>query len=169
VMEKVAPQKDAGIQGYWQVVLEPDDRDYPVVIYCLDLPPEFPRGEKLHEPVTATGFYYKRWASLSNGREIMTFPLLLSKTVRWQPALAAADPGARDRAALNNLAAGLALAVIVSLVVVWFVLSRTRRKTTFVMPSVRPGDLNSLRHEELAPDLREQLADLARQDQVSAG
>lgn len=163
-MEKSAPKNGFGIKGYWQVVVEPDDRDYPVVIYCLDLPPEFPRGEKLHERVTVTGFYYKRWAGLSSGREIMTWPLLLSKTVRWQPAVAAAGAAAEDRAALNNVAAGLVLAVMVSLAVVWFVLSRTRRKTTFSMPHARPGELNSLRHEELAPDVREQLANLARQD-----
>ena len=168
VIEKIAPQNRFGIEGYKQVVIEPDDRDYPVVIYCLELPPEFPRGEKLHETVTVTGFYYKRWAGLSSGREIMTWPLLLSKTVQWQPAVAAGEPGAQDRAALNNLASGLALAVIVSLVVVWFVLSRTRRRTTFVMPQVRPGELDSLRHEELAPDVREQLANLAKHDRVSA-
>ncbi|HWB10022.1 MAG TPA: hypothetical protein VG826_12390 [Pirellulales bacterium] len=169
VMEKTAPQNAFGIKGYWQVVLEPEDRDYPVVIYCLNLPPEFPRGEKLHEPVAVTGFYYRRLAGLSSGREIMTWPLLLSKTLRWQPRLAAAEPGGQDQAALNDLAVGLALAVMASLVVVWFVFSRTRRKTTFVMPHPRPGELSSLRHEELAPDVREQLANLARQDQASGG
>jgi hypothetical protein len=168
VINKIAPRNSFGIKGYWQVVLEPGDRDYPVVIYCLDLPSGFPQGDKLHEQVTLTGFFYKRWAGLSSGREIMTWPLLLSKTVRWQPSVAAAEPGAQDRAALSNLAAGLALAVIASLAVVWFVLARTRRRTTFVMPQVRPGELNSLRHEELTPDVREQLARLARQDQVPA-
>jgi hypothetical protein len=169
VMDKAAPQNNFGIKGYSQVVLEPDDRDYPVVVYCLDLPPEFPRGEKLHDPVAVTGFFYKRWAGLSSGREIMTWPLLLSKTARWQPALAAAEPGAEDQRALNNLGAGVALAVVASLAVVAFVLSRTRRKTSFVIPTVRPGELNSQRHEELTPDVREQLAQLARRDQVSGG
>jgi hypothetical protein len=171
VIEKTAPQNRFDIKGYWQVVLEPEDREYPVVIYCLSLPTEFPRGENLHETVAVTGFYYKRWAGLSSGREreIMTWPLLLSKTVRWQPAVAAADPVDQNRAALNSLAVGLAVAVVASLAAVWFVLSRTRRKTTFVMPHLRPGELNSLRQEELAPGVREQLAELARQDRVSAG
>jgi hypothetical protein len=165
VIDKTAPENQFGIKQYSQVVIEPDDREYPVVLYCLDLPPHFPRGEKLHEPITVTGFFYKRWAGLAGDKEITTWPLLLSKTVRWQPVVAAADPAADDRAVINHLASGLALAIVASLAVVWFVLSRTRRKTSFVMPHVRPGELNQLRHGDLNPDVREQLAQLARQEQ----
>lgn len=164
VIDKKPPDNSFDIERYSQVVIEPDDRDYPVVIYCLDLPDGFPRGEKLHEPVTVTGFFYKRWAGLGGEKEIMTWPLILSKTVRWQPVVAA-NPAAEERAAANNLVSGLVLAGLASLAVVWFVVRGTRRKPTFVMPSVRAGELNQLRHVELTPDVRQQLAELARQEE----
>jgi hypothetical protein len=49
--------------------------------------------------------------------------------------------------------------------VVAFVLSRTRRKIRFVMPQAKPGELDRLRDEEVMPDVRHQLAELARQEQ----
>lgn len=164
VLMKAAPDNKYGIQEYSQVVLEPDDREYPVVIYCLELPQAFPRGEKLHEPVAVTGFFYKRWAGLS-GEGIATWPLLLSKTLRWQPHMAAAAQPEGDTAGLRGLMIGLAVALVASLFVAAFVVSSTRRRTRFLMPQARPGDLDRLREREVGADVGEQLAQLARQEQ----
>jgi hypothetical protein len=168
VLEKHVPKNKYGVQQYSQVVIEPDDREYPMIINCLDLPEGFPRGEKLHEPATITGFFYKRWAGMSQGKEIMTYPMLFSKTLRWQPQLAAgaaAAQGGAIQADLNRLMGGVAFAIVASLAVVAFVLGRTRRKTRFVMPQAKPGELDRLRDEEVMPDVRHQLAELARQEQ----
>lgn len=149
---------ESGVAEYYQVVLEPSDRSYPVVIYCLELPEGFPIGEKLDEPATLTGFFYKRWAHLS-GEGIATWPLLLSKTIRWRPE---ARPAVVARAPVNGqtLLAATLIAMIVSLFVVLFALNRTRFR--LAGKPGRPPQLSALKHAELAPDVREQLAELAQ-------
>ncbi len=164
VLEKDAPQNDYGIARYYQVVIEPDDRAYPVVVYSLGLPEGFPRGENLHETVRVNGFFYKRLAGMSAKKEIMTWPLLVSKTLHWQPVVAAA-PVADEKARFKNMVGGLALAVLASLAVMLFLFIGMRRKTRFVMPHARPDQLDGLAGREVAPDVRQQLAELARQEQ----
>jgi hypothetical protein len=163
-LPKTAAKNEYGIRDYHMLVVEPRDRAYGVIVYALELPPDFPTGEKLHEPVSLTGFFYKRWAHLSEDKEIMTWPLLLSKTVRWRP-VAAEAPAADAQANMKNLLGGLAVAVLASLVVVVFVFSATRRKTQFKMPHSRTADFQRLADEQPVPDVRQQLAELARQEQ----
>lgn len=161
-LPKTAAKNEYGISDFYMLVIEPSDRAYGIIIHALELPPGFPTGQKLHEPVTITGFFYKRWAHLSEDKEIMTWPLLLSKTVRWHPV--AADAPVAD-ADMKNLAGGLAIAVLASLVIVVFVFFATRRKTQFKMPQSRLADLQQLGDQQPALDVRQQLAELARQDQ----
>ncbi|HET6881846.1 MAG TPA: hypothetical protein VFI31_16900 [Pirellulales bacterium] len=160
--KKTAAKNDYGITDYDLLIVEPSDRAYAVWLYALGLPEGFPRGEKLREPITVTGFFYKRLAALSEDKEIMTWPVLLAKTVHRRPVLAAA-PGANQQAEVKSLAGGLAVAVLASLVVVVFVFVATRRKTRFVMPASRPN-LDHLHDERLVPDVRQQLAELARHE-----
>ncbi|HVX14834.1 MAG TPA: hypothetical protein VHC22_26830 [Pirellulales bacterium] len=167
-LSRTPAENDYGITQYTQLVIEPSDRAYAVIVYCLEPPQGFPLGEKLREPVKLTGFSYKRWAHLSEDKEIMTWPLLLSKTVDWRPAVAAGPAAAKGRAVnteLGGLAVALVLAVLASLVVVAFVFNATRRKTRFVMPHPKPDSLRELTGQEPAPDVRQQLAELAQRDQ----
>jgi hypothetical protein len=161
---KTAAKNDYGIAEYDLLVIEPTDRAYGVMVYALSLPDDFPRGDGLREPVTVTGFFYKRLAHLSEDREIMTWPVLLAKTVERRPVLAAA-PQANQQAQLQSLAGGLAIAVLASLVVAVFVFLATRRKTRFIMPPSRP-DLDRLHDEAPVPDVRQRLAELARHEQI---
>lgn len=163
VLEKKLPRNSSGVERYYEVVIEPDDRAYPVVIYSLDLPDGFRKGEKLNETIRLTGFFYKRWPGMSAKREIMSWPLLLSKTVRWQPAAVAAPP-ADGNAKLKSLTSGLALAIVASLAVMLLLFLGTRRKTRFVMPQANRDELQRLADQEAAPDVREQLAELARHE-----
>lgn len=150
----------SGIERYYQVILEPSDRAYPVVVYCLELPDGFPTGEHLNEPVRLTGFFYKRWAHMS-GKGISTWPLLLSKTIGWRPE---ARPAIAARPQFNRrtLLAALVVATLVSLLVVLFVVSRTRFRRLAGKP-MKPPQLSGLKNEPVAPDVREQLAQLAKQ------
>lgn len=159
VLVKRLAANESGVAQYYQVVLEPDDRAYPVVVYCLELPDGFPVGERLDEPITLTGFFYKRWAHMS-GEGIATWPLLLSKTLRWRPE---ARPVVVARAPVDRqtLLAAALIATIVSLLVVLFALNRTRFRLAG-KPN-RPPQLSALKHAEVAPDVREQLAQLAKQ------
>lgn len=161
-LPKTAAKNDYGIRDYYMLVVEPRDRAYGVIVYALELPEGFPTGEKLREGVSLTGFFYKRWAHLSEDKEIMTWPLLLSKTVRWQPVVTDAPAADAD---VKNLTGGLAIAVLASLVVVVFVFSATRRKTQFKMPQSRPADFQQLDGEQPVPDVRQQLAELSKQHQ----
>lgn len=161
-LPKTAGKNDYGIGDYYMLVVEPRDRAYGVIVYALELPPGFPTGEKIHEPAVITGFFYKRWAHLSEDKEIMTWPLLLSKTVRWQPLVAKAPAAAQTN--LQSLLGGLAIATLASLVVVAFVLFATRRKTQFRMPQSRLEGFSVPDGQQPPPDVRQQLAELSRQE-----
>lgn len=160
VLERKLAPNTSGVERYYDVVIEPEDRAYPVVVYALGLPDGFPCGENLNESVRINAFFYKRWPQMSVKREIMTWPLLLSKTVHWQPALAAQP--ADDKAKLKGLTGGLALAVVASLAVMILLFLGTRRKTQFMMPQANRHELQRLGDHDVVPDVREQLAELAR-------
>jgi hypothetical protein len=89
-----APANDYGIDQYFQLWVQ-SERTSPalVVLYCLELPEGFPLGIELDAPITATGFFYKRWAYASQSG-ITTAPLVLARTLTWQPL-----PPARERPA----------------------------------------------------------------------
>lgn len=160
VQTKRLAENPSGIEQYYQVILEPSDRSYPVVVYCLELPDRFPTGEHLNEPARLTGFFYKRWAHMS-GKGISTWPLLLSKTIGWRPE---ARPAIAPRPQFNRrtLLAALVIATLVSLLVVLFVVSRTRFRRLAGKP-IKPPQLSGLKNELVAPDVRAQLAQLAKQ------
>jgi hypothetical protein len=73
-----------GLKEYYRVWLYPfDNRTAPIVVYCLDLPNGFPKGDKLAEDSEVTGFFLKRWAYY-NEDAIRVAPTLLAKTLEWQ-------------------------------------------------------------------------------------
>ena len=78
-----APDNASGIHGYHQVVLRPaGGPDRPIVIYALDLPPGFPSGDALHEPVAVTGFFFKNCA-FPTADDVHSYPTLLAKSLAW--------------------------------------------------------------------------------------
>jgi hypothetical protein len=79
-----AVKNDKGIDGYYQLWMEPnDDAGRPIVIYCLKLPKNFPTGMELSEPVEAAGFYFKRWLYMGQ-EDLETAPVVLAKTIEWE-------------------------------------------------------------------------------------
>ena len=86
-----APENSASLEGYYVLWLRPaGGPNFPLVVYCLDVPPGFPpvketrqRVTTLHEPVELTGFFFKRWAYRAQDG-IRTVPLLLAKIPQWQ-------------------------------------------------------------------------------------
>lgn len=79
-----APRNDSGIERLAELWLQPDGAPAnPLAVYCLELPPGFPQGVQLTEPVVVSGFFFKRW--LYNARDTLrTTPLVVGKTVNWQ-------------------------------------------------------------------------------------
>lgn len=85
-----APRNDRGIERLAELWLQPDDAPTnPLAVYCLELPSAFPQGLQLAEPVTLDGVFFKRW--LYNARDgLRTTPLLVARSVNWQPSQPAA-------------------------------------------------------------------------------
>jgi hypothetical protein len=86
-----AVKNDFGIEKYYQLWFFPEGGPIsPIVIYCLELPPEFPlsRAENddvvnINENITLTGFAFKNWVYGTKER-IESAPLLLAKSFTWR-------------------------------------------------------------------------------------
>ena len=80
------PRNDYGIAKYYQVWLQVDDHPAdPVALWCLDLPAEFPLGMSIEERVEVVGYFFKLMSYLAADGKIRRAPLILAKTVKWQP------------------------------------------------------------------------------------
>lgn len=89
-----AARNNLGIQHLYQTWLEPADRSEPVVIYLAELPRGFPEGMELREQVRVHAVFFKRWPYRA-ASGMRSAPLLLGKTLQWQPA-AKSVPQAQD-------------------------------------------------------------------------
>jgi hypothetical protein len=163
-----ARQNEYGIEKYSKLVIQPNDRAEPLLVYCLEPPDNLPLGDKLNQPIKATGFFYKRQAGMS-GDGIRTWPLVLAKTVVVAPP--PAPLGHKEAEPISPMIAVVG-SVCASLAVIWFVLGRTKRGVKFQLPSAgspqaesvlaRHG-LSSLKNEDIEPDVRGQLARLSQE------
>ncbi len=116
-----APPNAFEVQQYFQVWLQPDRQsDRLIVVYCTQLPAGFPLGESISANCSATGFFFKRWAYPSQGG-ISTAPLVIAKTLDWQPPPVVAEgppPPPLGEQILIAAAAALLLAIIALLIIV---------------------------------------------------
>jgi hypothetical protein len=108
-----APANGYSIKRYYQLWLQPD-RGSPalVAVYALALPEGFPLGSDLEAPCAATGFFFKRWAYPSR-EGIATAPLVLARTVDWQPPLSPAPAAPAGEQFVWALLIALFLAVMI--------------------------------------------------------
>lgn len=92
---RVASQRERfGIDDYIVLGLLPHaGSSSPVVVYCLDLPADFPavkpadssgQGAPLDEDVTVTGYFFKRWLHRCEAGMNLS-PLILGKITHWHP------------------------------------------------------------------------------------
>jgi hypothetical protein len=82
---KPAPKNSLGISKYHQLVLAPaGGGDWPIMIYCLELPAEFPRGDGLKEDLAMVGLFFKNWSYPYDGG-IGLAPVLIAETIDWKP------------------------------------------------------------------------------------
>ncbi|MEX0936753.1 MAG: hypothetical protein WDZ59_02755 [Pirellulales bacterium] len=94
---EAGPNRDVvarfGIRQYYEIDLfTPDSQDNPVVLCVRDLPPGFPVGEAIDEPVRLAGFFFKSWAYAARdaGTEaddaadaLQLAPLLIAARPQW--------------------------------------------------------------------------------------
>jgi hypothetical protein len=120
----VAPRNAFGVQGYYQLWLQPDvASDELLVLYAVALPDDFPLGDQTETSCTATGIFFKRWAYQSRGG-IATAPLVIAKTVDWQPPAPTIQPPPAPPLAEQLLIAGAA-ALILAVLALAFVVRRS--------------------------------------------
>jgi hypothetical protein len=89
--EVQAEKNEFGIEKYYQLWFFPDGGPIsPMVIYALELPPEFPLSQvkddeiqNITENISLTGFAFKNWIYGAKDR-IESAPLLLAKSFNWK-------------------------------------------------------------------------------------
>lgn len=150
-----------GIKEHYQVWIEPDDRHDPVAVYCVELPPNFPDGDKLSERIELTGIFFKRWAYLWGNGELHSTPLMLAKSFKWLPkSQKAAEPEPNYVQITINVVG--VLMVLLVLVIVLAKRGQKKENPYFKVASRNRGPIyESLKGLEVAPDVQEALRDIA--------
>ena len=150
-------KNNVGIEDYFELWVSVGRQS--TSVYCLQLPDDFPRGERISEEVEITGFFYKRVGFLhppleADSRdttgdqpelELSLTPVLLARTVHWKP-----REQAKTKAAPNVgyfLAAGGA-GIVFALAFTWWVFTRNRRPIADGRVPKEITSLDSLRPQE---------------------
>jgi hypothetical protein len=144
--------KRQGLDGYYVLWLHPaDGTDSPIAVYVASLPAGFPplaertslgndttsNGTVLHEDVTVTGLYFKRWLYGSQGGPNLA-PLIIGSITDWSPPAASSDgDDSLQRSAPAAFLLTIASALIVCGLLGW-ALARRRQDR-----SVRGANRNS--------------------------
>jgi hypothetical protein len=115
----------SGITSYHRLWLSPrGGGQWPFVVFCLELPETFPRGDSLRADVSVTGFFFKNW-SYSYDEGLGLAPLVLASTVEWQPPVATAP---RQSPTMPNLVWAATGCALFALATVWWVFRKTVRQ-----------------------------------------
>lgn len=166
-----------GIKEFNVLWLLPEgNRDTPVVVYALALPPGFPelkdRGRdrgmtKLYEDVVVSGYFFKRGAY--RGQDgIYTAPLVLANVPVWKPS---PGIGETDERGAELFGEALLIAVIIFVLaagVVYVVASRSARPRRNLDDGQVRAQIADLRKLELPPTVGEALKRLAQEEQGDA-
>jgi hypothetical protein len=149
-----AAKNDAGVKGYYRVVLEPQSGpDEPVFLYTLKLPQGFPVGEKIRAEVTATGYFFKRMVYTTKDAQLRRAPVIMARTVDWQrPSTQLAEK--------NGAIVGILMAATVLGLLAFFVLSHWASPAGASARVRRPEALAPI-DESNVVDVQESLARLA--------
>lgn len=123
-----APENNVGIDSYHRLIIRPQGGGvWPIVVYCLSLPPEFPSGDKIKAEVEVAGIFFKNWSYSWQGG-LGLAPVVLANTFDWQP------PSAIERRTTQFTAGNIVTIVVLSAalatLVGWFAWRQTRRPIT---------------------------------------
>lgn len=122
-----APANDLGIENYHRLVIRPAGGGvWPMVVYSLELPDQFPRGDKIRADVRVTGIFFKNW-SYSWQEGLGLAPVILAKTVGWQPTHATRPT--QTSISLSGVVGVIATASALAAFVGWLAWRQTQRPT----------------------------------------
>lgn len=150
----------------WQLWMFGGSDNFPMVIYCLDLPEGFPVADQMAERVSIEAVYFKKWVHPAKGGPT-TSPLLLTKTFDWQ----APDEFVRTISSAE-ISLGIGLTLVGACAVVGFVWWNNRNRDSEVEKRIRLK--NRKQFEEHADQLdagvsvRDRLGALAAQLQQAS-
>ena len=83
---KPVAKNDFGIVELHQLILAPrGGGQWPIVIYAIELPVGFPRGDDLSEDVVVDGLFFKNWSFPYDGGMGLA-PVLVTPTLAWTSA-----------------------------------------------------------------------------------
>jgi hypothetical protein len=121
-------QNSLGIAEYHQLVLAPvGGGQWPIMVYCLELPAGFPRGGGLKEDLIVDGLFFKTWSYPFDGGMGLA-PVLVTPAVQWTaPKVAPVldeQPPTLTGLVIGGIAAGAAAALFVA----WAVFQTRRRQ-----------------------------------------
>lgn len=124
--EEIAiPAKNSlGLKSYHRLWIRPlGGGNTLYVVYCLKLPDGFPRGDKLHAPVSLTGYFFKNW-SYEWGQDMALAPVLLTSTISWQPPQQSQNKTQPD---MSHIVIAMFGASTVGILVAWLAYRNTNR------------------------------------------
>jgi len=76
-------ENNIGLQKYYLLTMRPAGRQiWPIRVYCLELPDDFPLGGDVSASVIVHGFFFKNWSYQWEGGPGLA-PILLARTVQW--------------------------------------------------------------------------------------
>ncbi len=113
-------------QEVWEAwIVPPDSRGTPYLVYCLEVPPGMPTGEKLDEPVLVHGCFVRRFAYASIGGEAIT-PMVVGLQLEWAPAPLRGDERITEEMRWSTVVLALIFTVALLGTGVWYWLSDRR-------------------------------------------
>ena len=146
---KPVAKNDFGITELHQLILAPrGGGPWPIVIYAIELPARFPRGDNLSEDVVVDGLFFKNWSFPYEGGMGLA-PVLVTPTLAWNsPNGGNADGAGPETAAAaapatTTLVVGSLLAGGVAIAFVWWAATQTRRPRRAFQTPPDLGELES--------------------------
>ena len=117
-------KNERGIETYHRLWIRPHGGgSTPFVVYALELPARFPRGDNLRVPVVIHGYYFKNWSYAWNSQMALA-PVVLAKSFDWQPPKVARRVTTISTSALLI---AIGIACLVGVAVAWCAYVWTRR------------------------------------------
>ena len=154
-----AAKNDAGVAGYYRVVIQPESGPpEPVFVYALRLPAGFPVGERIRAEVAATGYFFKRMVySTRDAAELRRAPVIMARTLAWQqPSTEIVE---KNGMLVGILIGATAIGIIAILAVTFWASQQSVPATARrpdLLPAIDEGDV---------VDVRESLAGLAEKQE----
>jgi hypothetical protein len=115
--------RTAMLSGYHRVGIQQPGASVPIVVFTLELPESFPKGEPIREQVAVTGYFFKNWL-FASGDGLSVAPIVLAKRIGWhrRPSRVREDVAVNSRDVLLVIA----LASVFGILTTWWLWTRVR-------------------------------------------